>query len=114
MVDDVVDAYLLTAQQPKQAPGAIYNVGTGVQTTLREVVEIARRALNIAAEPQWGSMPSRLWATDCWVADSRLIRERLGWSPRYIFEAGFAQMLQWFRTNPELLPFYEKHLDSRK
>jgi UDP-glucose 4-epimerase len=107
-VDDVVEAHLLAAQHPSQEQGAIYNVGTGLQTTLREVVEVARRAMAIPDEPKWGSMPPRQWDTNCWVADSRLIRERLGWRPRYTFEEGFRQMLEWFGANPELRVLYEK------
>ena len=52
-------------------PGAIYNVGTGVQTTIGEAVEVARRILRVPGEPTWGSMPARAWDTDTWVADTR-------------------------------------------
>ena len=34
-IDDVCDAYLLAATRPTSEPGAIYNVGTGVQTIPR-------------------------------------------------------------------------------
>jgi len=107
-VDDVVEAYLLAAQHPPQEPGTIYNVGTGLQTTLREVVEVARRAMAIPVEPAWETMPPRQWDTKCWVADSRLIRQELGWRPRSTFEEGFRQMLEWFRSDPNRLVFYEK------
>jgi len=30
--------------------------------------------MKIPTEPKWGTMPRRQWDTDCWVADSRLIR----------------------------------------
>ena len=48
-VDDVVEAYLLAATVPTPEWGPIYNVGTGVQTTLRDVVEVARQVMRIAA-----------------------------------------------------------------
>ena len=62
-VDDVVRAYLLAATEEKQELGAVYNVGTGVQTSLREVVDVACRTLGIAEEPKWGSMDNRIWDT---------------------------------------------------
>jgi nucleoside-diphosphate-sugar epimerase len=99
-VDDVVDAYLLAATVKDQDPDAIYNVGTGVQTSIREVVAIARRQLEISAEPQWTSMDNRNWDTGTWVCDSGLIRQRLGWMPKYSFEVGFAKMVEWFHDNP--------------
>lgn len=98
-VEDVVDAYLLAATKPNQEPGAVYNVGTGTQTSLRKVVEVARRVMGIAVEPKWGSMPNRNWDTSVWVADNRKIRETLGWQPRYSFEKGFPLTVEWFRQH---------------
>lgn len=99
-VEDVVEAFLLAAATPGQEPGAIYNVGTEVQTSLHAVVEVARRVLAIGEQPRWGSMPDRGWDTDVWVADARRIRRDLGWQPRYTFEQGFQATVDWFRENP--------------
>jgi UDP-glucose 4-epimerase len=107
-VDDVIDAYLLAATCPDQDPGAVYNVGTGVQTSLREVVGVARQVLGIEAEPVWGSMPNRQWDTSTWVADSRSIQERLGWRVHYEFGAGFRRMVDWFWENPALASYYAR------
>ena len=106
-VDDVVDACLIAAQHANEEHSAIYNVGTGVQTTVGEAVDVARRLLRIPGEPQWGSMPSRVWDTNTWVADSRKIRTDLGWAPRYTFEDGFKQMVAWLDEHPELRARYE-------
>lgn len=103
-VDDVCDAYLLAASRPGQAPGAIYNVGTGVQTSMRQLVELARKTLAIAAEPRWGSMPARIWDTEVWVADSHLVRRALGWQPRTPLAVGFSRTVEWFRQHASLLP----------
>jgi nucleoside-diphosphate-sugar epimerase len=106
-VDDVVEAFLLAARHQRGAPGAIYNVGTGVQTTVGAAVDVARRVLTIPAAPQWGSMPARVWDTDTWVADARKIRTDLGWEPRYTFEDGFRQMATWLDGQPELRNRYD-------
>ena len=97
-VDDIIDAYILAAKTLSQEPGAIYNVGTGVQTTLREVVKVARRVMGITVEPVWGSMPSRRWDTDKWIADNRKIEKALGWRPRHTFEEGFRLMINWYKS----------------
>jgi nucleoside-diphosphate-sugar epimerase len=106
-VDDVVDAYLLAATTRDREPGAVYNVGTGVQTTLAEVVDCAKRLAGVSAEPSWGSMPDRKWDTTSWVADNRRIRGELGWSPQRDFEHGFGLMLDWFRTRADMLELYK-------
>ncbi len=113
-VEDVIEAYLLAASRPGQEPGSVYNVGTGVQTSLREVVEVARRALQVAAEPQWGSMPNRLWDTNVWVSDNRKIQAGLGWRPRHTFEQGFRLTVSWFRENPALRSLYCQPLRARE
>jgi nucleoside-diphosphate-sugar epimerase len=105
-VDDVCDAYLAAAADKAAAPDAIFNVGTGVQSSLERVVQVARRLLAIDAEPQWGSMPNRVWDTTTWVADSKKIRHELGWEPRHSLEAGLSATIDWFRAHPSLLARY--------
>ena len=107
-MDDVLDAYLLAADVETEEKGAVFNVATGVQTTLREVVETARNVLSIRAEPSWGSMPDRAWDTDVWVGDSRKIQSVLGWRPRVSFEEGFRRMVEWFVAHPEVHAHYAR------
>ncbi len=109
-VDDVVEAYMLAAEAALDDPGAVLNVGTGQQTTLGQAVEVARGVLDVEEEPAWGSMPDRHWDTDVWVADSRRIREVLGWRPRHDFEQGFRRMSDWLRQNPDLRRYYAGRL----
>jgi len=94
-VEDVVDAYLLAAQTPGSEPGAVYNIGSGIETKLRDAVEMARKLMHIPGEPVWGSMPNRAWDATVWVSDNRKARQVLGWNPRHTFESGFRAMLEW-------------------
>jgi UDP-glucose 4-epimerase len=112
--DDVSQAYILAATRPGQEPGAVYNVGTGNQTTLREVVEIARQELQITAEPQWESMPDRQWDSSIWVSNSRKIQHELNWQPRTTIAQGFSNMVHWLRDNPAIRRFYEECLLKAK
>lgn len=105
-IDDIISAYDLVTDIPTDDHGAVYNVGTGVQTTLREVIKAVRRVLEIEQEPQWGTMPNRMWDTDVWVADITSIREAMGWKPRYSFSDGFERMVDWFRFSPEMIETY--------
>lgn len=97
--DDVIQAFLLAAMHPSPDFGAVFNVGTGIQSSLREVVGIIRRILNIQAEPVWGSMPERIWDTNSWVCDRTKIESVLGWKPRVSFEDGLLQTIQWMRSS---------------
>lgn len=94
-VDDVVDAMILTARSGMAASGAVYNVGTGRQTTIGELVAIVRNHYGLDREPEWGSFPSRDWDTATWQADPQRIRAELGWVPRLDVENGFARFAAW-------------------
>jgi nucleoside-diphosphate-sugar epimerase len=106
-VDDVVEALMLAARDSAGEPGAIYNIGTGVQTTIGEAVEIARRMMRIPGQPVWGTMPARVWDTDTWVADTTRSREVLTWSARRTFEEGLKQTIAWLSADSPLTQRYE-------
>lgn len=107
-IEDVLDAYCLAVTQPSDDFGAIYNVGTGRQTALREVVEVVRQELGIITEPQWGTMARRDWDTHVWVADNHKIRQELGWTPRYTLQQGIGETVQWFRNHPVWEHWYRR------
>jgi dolichol-phosphate mannosyltransferase len=93
-VDDVCAAFVLGAAA---APGRVYNVGSGRQTTVAEVVELAHRLLDLDVEPDWGSMPDRAWDTETWVSNPARIRTELGWEARIGLEEGLRRTLDWLR-----------------
>jgi dolichol-phosphate mannosyltransferase len=105
-VSDVTRAYLLAAASAAREPGAVYNVGSGTQTTVAEAVDIARRTLGINAEPEWQSMPPRSWDTHTWVASVVKIREQLHWQPTRSVSEGFQAMVEWLIAHPRLWPRY--------
>lgn len=102
---DVEQAYLLLASQSVEMSGEIYNLGTGIQTSLREVVNVARRVFNLSVEPQWGTMPKREWDTTIWRANNANLLGA-GWQPEFTFEQGFRLTVDWFQNHPELLKHY--------
>jgi dolichol-phosphate mannosyltransferase len=112
-VADAVEAYVRAAQRKLTAkcdPGAIYNVGTGKQTTLKEVVQIAAPLMNIEAKPVFGSMPNRSWDHEVWVANHEKITAELGWRPQHSFEDGLEKMVDWYRQSSHLHSLYKEHL----
>ena len=102
---DVEDAYILLASQCDGKAGEVYNLGTGIQTSLREVVAQARQVFNLSVDPQWGTMPNRAWDTTIWRANNSSILG-LGWMPKFTFEQGFRETVEWFQNHPELWRYY--------
>jgi nucleoside-diphosphate-sugar epimerase len=106
-VDDAVDAFVLAAATDRLPPGAVFNVGTGTQTSLQELVEIVREQFAIEAAPQWGSMPDRHWDTDTWVASPDLIRTTLGWKPATTLDDGIRAFASWLTDDAGVHRRYE-------
>ena len=111
-VDDISEAYLSLASNPVRISAKVYNLGSGKQVSLREVVEVAINELQITSKPLWGSMPDRQWDTSVWIADHSKITNDLGWKPTYSFIEGFRQTINWFQSNPDILMFYKNHQEA--
>jgi dolichol-phosphate mannosyltransferase len=105
-VEDAVDAMLRVAAAPPVERGTVLNVCSGSQTTLASAVAIARRLMQIPADPAWSSMSARSWDTDIWVGSPAAAEREIGWRARFDFETGMQHTIDWFRHHPEWLRFY--------
>jgi nucleoside-diphosphate-sugar epimerase len=99
-VDDAVDAMVAVASATQLPRGAIYNVCSGVQTTLGELVATVRELVPVASEPQWSTMPPRAWDTDRWVGSGEALARDLDWHPTTSLRSGIEQTLAWMRQAP--------------
>jgi nucleoside-diphosphate-sugar epimerase len=113
-VDDISDAYITLASNPPTTFGEVFNLGTGIQLTLKEVVEVARQHLFVNEEPSWGSMPDRQWDTSVWISDHSKITNDFKWKPINSFSGGFFKTVQWFISHTKLLTFYKDQSEVPK
>ncbi len=90
-VGDVVDACVRAALAEDLPPGAVVNVGTGVQTGVAELVATAERVTGRPVATAPGAHPGRDWDTADWVCDPRAARELLGWTPTVGLADGLAR-----------------------
>ncbi len=97
-VDDVCDAYVMAAQKRGSDLGAIYNIGSGAQTTISQAVECIRSLLPIEDEPTWGSMPNRDWDTSIWQSDPAKAERELGWKATTDLKSGLQKTIDWMRS----------------
>ncbi len=100
-VDDAVDGILRAAEVASTRPGAVWNLGSGVQTTLEQLVAIARSVFDVSEEPVWGSMENRAWDTDRWFADPRRARAELGWETVTPLDTGLRATGVWLSSTSE-------------
>jgi nucleoside-diphosphate-sugar epimerase len=95
--DDVVDASLRVPAVAGIERGDTFNIDAGTQTTIRQIVDLARAVLGIEQDPRWGTMPDRSWDTGVSVADPTKA-EALGWRATRDLESGFRGTFEWMAT----------------
>jgi nucleoside-diphosphate-sugar epimerase len=105
-VDDVVEAFLRAEECLRCPRGAVYNIGTGRQTTLRELVATARSVFSIDVPAHWASYPRRSWDTDVWVADVQRAGEELGWTATCELSSGLQRTGEWLERAPDAASRY--------
>ena len=90
-VDDVVDAVLLCLQ--RESGYDVFNVCTGVATSVEKVVETIKNALPyfVSVEYSGGTLGDQFGI----YGDNSKIENTLGWKPVWDFETGMSKMVEW-------------------
>lgn len=97
-VEDVMQALVAAATAP-EAVGGIFNLCTGVSTSVRDLVMAVLRIAGSRVPPVFGAhLPH---ATEMWKTSGNPARtERiLGWRPQTPVEQGLTRTIEWFRTH---------------
>jgi nucleoside-diphosphate-sugar epimerase len=97
-VDDMVSAYM-NISRLKLFPGEIFNIATGKQSSIKDIVEKAVKVTGKTTSFRWGKMPMRQWDTSCWVADISKAKKLLGFKPQVSLEKGLSLTWEWFKRN---------------
>jgi UDP-glucose 4-epimerase len=92
-VKDVAAAFLAAAELP--ADGVRLNIGTGVETSVRELHSELAALCGAPDEPR--TEPARLGELDRSALDASLARKLLGWESRTELRAGLAETVEWLR-----------------
>jgi dTDP-L-rhamnose 4-epimerase len=107
-IDDVVEATFLGSTHP-DAAGGVFNVGSGVATTVNDVVAALFSAFGTEV-PTRVSGNYRLGDIRHNVADTSRLRDTLGFTPRVSFPDGVARFVEWVLTEPIEGDSYQRSL----
>ncbi len=96
-IDDVLD--IMTRVDDLAAhPTEVFNIGTGVQSSIRDVVDNLISITGKEVETHWSAMPPRQWDTTTWVADISKLRGLIGWKPAHSLREGLEKMVEWHKA----------------
>jgi CDP-6-deoxy-D-xylo-4-hexulose-3-dehydrase len=91
-IDDVVEAYLHAVMVP-EIDGETFDIGTGVGTSVQEVVEQIFEHFDTAGRPDIGTLPYRPGEVWRLVADPEPAAEKLGWRAQVPLNEGLERTL---------------------
>jgi dTDP-glucose 4,6-dehydratase len=101
--------------------GEIYNIGGNNEKKNIDIVKLILQNLN-KPESLINFVKDRLGHDRRYAIDSSKIQSELGWTPKYTFETGIAETIQWYLDNKEwweriksgeYMAYYERMYSNR-
>lgn len=103
-VDDVRRAIALTFERaPQLKKGDVFNIGSGICCTLKDLVGTAQEAFRVKEAPKWGSMPARHWDHAKWYGNPAHALDELSWQTEIPLHEGLQKTMSWIQQNPALV-----------
>jgi nucleoside-diphosphate-sugar epimerase len=96
-IDDTVDGILSSAVLPG-LQGHTIDLGSGVLTSVREVVEKIVDIMEPETRPIFGALPDR-YVEHTRAADTKFAYSKLNWKTKVALEEGLRATVKWFKAN---------------
>jgi nucleoside-diphosphate-sugar epimerase len=94
-VEDCADGILLAAEKYDAAEPL--NIGTGVGTTIRELVETLSEVLKFRGEIVWDRTKPDGQAKK--ILEVSKMKRELDWHPRFALREGLEKTVRWYQQN---------------
>jgi nucleoside-diphosphate-sugar epimerase len=95
-VEDVADAFVAILNS--SARGVI-NIGSGEPVTIRSLVGEITRQIEMPEQAEFGAIATALTDPPMVCADTRKLREEVGWNPRWSLKDGIAETIKWWKSD---------------
>ena len=96
-VDDVVDAMVKAFELKRHHGVEVINLGSGINMTLKSLVEKIVRLTNSTSTLRIGQIPDRISEADDWLLDIVKAKKILDWEPKTDIESGLKVSIEFCR-----------------
>jgi nucleoside-diphosphate-sugar epimerase len=117
-IEDIVDGILATSVAPN-IEGQTIDLGTGILTSVREIIEKIVEIMKPSGRPLFGSLPDR-HEEHTRLADTEHTFAKIGWKARTSLEEGLKKGIDYFERehaklnlNKKPNTFVTKHRNHR-
>jgi nucleoside-diphosphate-sugar epimerase len=100
-VSDVADAFIQATRIDRKLDGEIFNIGTGRQTTIKQLAREVIRLTRLKVPIQTGVYEGRVWDSFRWQADTAKTRKILKWKASVSLESGLQKTITWYKQRME-------------
>lgn len=97
-IDDVVEAIVRASYMPL-AVGEIINIGSGIETTLKEAALKINELAGNAMQINFGALPYRENEIRRYLLDITKAKQVLGWEPKVSLEEGLKKAIEAYKQN---------------
>ncbi len=101
-IEDVVDAYLKIVENNDKVKGEIFNIGSGNQHSVEEIVNKIIELTGNKVKPEWGNVSNPRIEPKIWQADISKANDVLKWTLKCGLEEGLSKTVKWFKENMTL------------
>ena len=100
-IEDVIKSYFIIVEKRENLlPGDIFNIGSGKQYTVEEILKIIKKLTNIQKRLLLKETKNEeLNIPKIWKANIEKSKKYLNWTPKYFIENGLKKTIKWFRDN---------------
>lgn len=96
-VGDAVNALIKSAIIPS-AKGEVYNIGSGSETRIADIVEKIVRLCKSNSQIRKGAVPQRINEVMHMYGDVSKAKKKLRWEPKTNLNEGLLKTIEWFRN----------------
>jgi len=111
-IDDVVEGFLASGIAPGIS-GEIFNLSTGQEVSVKEIVSIIIKLMGSSIKPIFGARPyrkSELWSLS---GDPSKAKKALNWKTNTSLKNGLQKTIDWFEKNRSKYPAYTKKVINK-
>ena len=101
-IEDVIDIFLRTIKSNHNYQGEIFNIGSGKQYRIKEVINIVEKLLGKKLNVSYGKRKSYYQEPKVLIADNSKAKTAFNWKINHDFKSGIAKTIDWFKENKKL------------